>query len=294
AKAAFEAGDELYFSFEEVEEQVRREAPIYYSMMDWLSHMQARMLGEEVVDLETEAISMGLNFLLVDPRSRANWINGDEPWAGRYFFGSISGSVEGQFNAKVAVEESSLVVAQIIEIRPPALPPFAEIRDEVADKWVTEQRPILAAAKLEELRGTFGERPEEGLFEPTSTSEEFVTAAEAAGFTVQERGWDRQFPRAGQRPTSAEFYIRSKSILFTQPEGSIPVAEATRDGKAAYLMRCIGEREGDPSTMTPQEAANARQGLQSAAMTEYFTGSITNDDWLRTKFNLFLASEEGT
>lgn len=294
-KAAEEAGESKYFSFDEVADQVRKEAPVYYSMMDWLSHMQLRKSEGEAVDLQTEAITLGIKYERVAPRSRDDWLNGEEPWAGRYFFGSITPE-EGAYSQRVAVEEDALVIAQILEVRDPQLPEnFADYRDEVAAKWVDERIPELTAEKLEAVRDAFGERPEEGEFETTATAEEFKAAVEAAGWEVQERGYDRQFPRPGgddDRPTQAEFFIRAKSILFTLDQDTVIAAEATRDGKAAYLMRVAGKREGDPMTMLPSEASDAINQLRSSSQSAFFSGTVNNQEWVIRTYNLMLRSLE--
>ncbi|MFT7667369.1 MAG: hypothetical protein ACI8X5_000048 [Planctomycetota bacterium] len=285
--------EDKFYTFEEVEDQVRREAPIYYSMVDWFSHIQKRIVDGEIVDLQTEATLLGFNYERVTPRTRTAWLEGEEPWAGRYQFSAMGSPVEGNYGRRVAIEEDALVITKVIEIVPPALPAFAEIRDKVAEKWIEERCPVVAAEKLEAIRDAFGERPEEGMFDTTASSEEFKAAVEAAGHEVQERGYARQFPRStddDDRPTQAEFYIRSKSILFGLDEGNVITAEATRDGNAAYLVRVGGKRDGDPSTMIPSEADSSIQQLRRTAIQAFFSSSYGDFDWMRNEFNVKLAS----
>ncbi len=289
-----ESGDK-FFTFEEVKEQVQREAPIYYSMMDWISDLRLRQSQGENPDLETEAISLGLNFVRLEPRTLTALREGEEPWSGNYLAGSLMRVQEGEFSRRVEVEEGALVVGKVIEILPPSLPPFPEIQDRVADKWVKERRPAIAAERLEAVRDAFGERPEEegAAFETSATSEEFAAAATAAGFEVQERGWSTQYPRLGEvqeQPTQFEFYLRSKASLYSADDGHVAAAEATRDGNAAYLVRCAGEREADVSTMRPVEVDSNLSQLRQAAAQKFFTSTYADDNWLRSTFNLYLRS----
>ena len=290
-----EGAEDKFFSFEEVADIVSVEAPIYYSMVDWFSHIQKRITDGEEVDLATEAAELGFKFDHIDPRVRAGWIDGEEPWAGRFLFSSVGTAEAGKFARRVAVEEDALVILKVTEILQPEVPPFAEIREKVAEKWIAEQAPIIAAEKLEAIRDAFGDRPEEGEFETTATAEEFKAAVEAAGFEVQERGYDRQFPRPkgpDDRPTQAEFFIRAKSILFTLDVDTVIAAEATRDGKAAYLMRVAGQRDGDPATMTPAEAQDTLNQMRSTAQQEFFRGSYGDNEWIKRQYNVFLRTGE--
>lgn len=284
-----------YYSYEEVADQARREAPIYRSMMDWLSDLRKRQAEGEALDLETEAIALGLEFQRVEPRSMTVLRESEEPWGGPFFAGSVNGVPEGEMTRRVGVTEGAFAVARVVEILPPALPPFAEIRDGVADKWVRENRPRLAAEALEAIRDAFGERPEDGEFETAATSEEFRAAVEAAGFEVQQRGWASQFPRAGdpeQRTTQIENYLRSRMTLFSMEPGAVAEAEATRDGNVAYLVRYVGEREADQTTMRPIEAAQALSQAKQTSQMDYFSETLGSEDWLRSEFNLYLRSEE--
>ena len=283
---------EPFYSFDEVAEQARAEAPIYYAMTDWLADLRERTANGETADLETEAIVYGLDFVSFEPRTRAEFSGGEEAWSGRYLMGTLAGGTPGEVSTRVVVEENAIVVPRLLERLDPTLPPFADVRDKVADKWVEEEQPKLAVAKLESLRDLFGERPETGVFEPTATAEAFAAAVEAAGFEVQQRGWKRQYPAADDedRPTQAEFYIRSRASLFTLEDGDVAEAEASRDGKAAYLLRSMGSRYPDPADMTPLEAAATQAQLESAAATEFYTGTLRNNDWLISTYNIQLRS----
>ena len=284
---------EPYYGFDEVADQVRREAPIYNALAAWLEDLTARTEAGEAADLETEAIAYGLSFDRFDPRTRTELVEGEESWSGNYLLGSLVAVQPGSLGGRVVIEQDALVIPRVLERLDPALPPFADIRDEIADRWVEEERPKLAAASLEGLRDGFGERPEAGEFLPIVSSEDFRAAAEAAGHTVQTRGWKRQFPTAAdEQPTAAEFYLRSRASLFGMDEGSVPEAEASRDGKAAYLVRTMGSKDPEVSELTPQEYAAAKAQLETTAMTDFYTGELRNDDWLRTTFNLFLLSEQ--
>ncbi len=294
-KAAEAAGGEdRFLSFEESKEQAMREAPVYYAMIEWLKELELREASGEEFSFEVEAAAMNLSYASVDPRTRVNWTDGEESWAGRYLWSALGSGKDGGFATRVAVEEKALVIANVVQVLPPELPPFAEIRDKVADKWVKGKAPELAVAKLETVRDAFGTRPEgDALFETTATSEEFRAAVEAAGLTVEERGWGRQNPLpSSDLKGDAEFYIRSKGMLFAQAADTVVAASTSNDKKKAYLMRCMGERAGDPSTMTPAEASNYKNRATQTRANEVYTSTFGNDDWFRTKFKIILESDK--
>jgi|GEM_PF-819102 len=297
-KAAMEAGEvDRFYSFEEVADQVRREAPIYYSMMDWLADMQLRKSADEVVDLETEAVSLGLAYQRVEPREDIGYIEGEEPWCGRYFFGTVGRNRPGDLATRVAIEEGALVVGKVVEVFEPEVKAFADVRDEVVEAWVDERTPQLAVERLEAVRDAFGVRPIEGDFETTASAEDFRAACEAAGFEVQQRGYDRQYPRGQDRdvaPSEAENYLRSRTTLFGLDLDTVVAAEASRDGKAAYLVRVSGRRDGDPAEMTPLEAQSALTQLRGTAQREFFLQTFSDPDWVRREHNMRLSSEEDT
>ena len=296
AEAAAEAAArEKYYAFDEVAERVGVEAPIYYSMVDWLSHMQKRQAEGEAFDMQTEAISLGFQFERVEPRTREGWTDTEDIWSGRYLGSSMMSAPEGEFAPRVSVGEKVLVASKILERMPPTLPPFAEIRDGVADKWVDEEAPRVAAAKLETVRDAFGDRPETGVFATTADRETFTAAVEAAGLSVVTRDYQRQFPRVGPddpEPTLVDNYLRSTTTLYGMEPDQVAKAEATRDGQAAYLVRFAGKRDGDVATMEPSEAEQALLQLSSGAEQEFFSRTFHSNEWIKQEFNLALKSWE--
>ncbi len=161
--------DDRFYPYEEVAEAARREAPVYNAFVAWLADINRRVAEGEAVDLETEAISMGLSYERVDPRTATAWTEGTEAWAGERLVSAMRGVEEGSFSRWIAVEEGGFAVGRITERRPPSLPPFEEIRERVAEKWAVERSSEIALERLQAIRETFREPADE---EPADGSEE--------------------------------------------------------------------------------------------------------------------------
>lgn len=307
-RPAPEDGGELegdkFLSFDEVADVARREAPIYYSLSDWLTDMQVRLDGGEVVDLATEATALGLAFVQVDPRTRDAWAAGEEPWAGETLAASTSALAEGRLATRVVVEEGALVVAQAIERLAPSQPPFDEIREQVADKWVEQRRSEVAVEALESLRAAFEEAPaDETEAENTPATprkamaelEAFKAAVEAAGLELVERGYASRYPRPGEDPEArgeVDNYLQNTTRFYTLEPGEIAEPESSRDGVASYLVRFGGKRDMSLDQMDPGELQQLQATLGRSALTTFFGKTWDDERWIRETFALYLRSED--
>ena len=292
-----EAPEERFFSFDEVADAARLEAPVYYSMADWLSHMQSRMDAGEAIDLEAEGKALGLSAALVAPRSRDGWSDGEEPWAGQFLAQSTSSVPEGRLATRVTVEEGALVVARVLEKQDPSLPPFEEIREKVADRWVEQQQSEVALERLRELRAQFEVAAAEGVEEASKEAqadlEPFKAAVEAAGYTLVERGFRSRYPRPGDDatdPTAGDTYLQGSSLIYSLEDSDIAEPEASRDGLNSFLVRFGGKRDADLSKMDPSELQTMQGQLGRNAEMAFFQDSFDDPEWIKRNFSLYLKS----
>jgi hypothetical protein len=296
-----EESAEKFFSFDEVADAARLEAPVYYSMADWLSDMQSRMDAGEAVDLEAEGKALGLSATLVAPRSREAWSEGEEPWSGQFLAQSTSSVPEGRLATRVTVEEGALVVARVLEKQDPSLPPFEEIREKVADRWVEQNQSEVALENLRKLRAQFEAAPAEGVEEASKEAkadlEAFKAAVTAAGYTLVERGYRSRYPRPGDDSselTSGDTYLQGSSLIYSLADSDIAEPEASRDGLNSFLVRFGGKRDADLSKMDPSELQAMQGQLGRNAEVAFFQDSFDDPEWIKRNFSLYLKSWDDT
>ena len=303
--------DERFYPYEEVAEAARREAPVYNAFVAWLADVNRRVAEGEAVDLETEAISMGLSYQRVDPRTATAWSEGLEAWAGERLVSAMRGVEEGSFSRWIAVEEGGFAVGRITERRPPSLPPFEEIRDRVAEKWAVERSSEIALERLQAIRETFRppaeEEPADGseetpdedaeetpdeLFLPVTELEAFQSAVEAAGYELVDRDYQPRNPGAGYDFTSespSDRHLRTTSLLFSLEDGQLPEAQTSRDLKNAFLVRYDSKRDPSIDKMGPYELTSQGGMMARTAAQEFFTTTLDNPEWVEKTYLLKFA-----
>lgn len=150
------SGDEEtpYLSFDEAAAVCELEAPVYFAMTRWLDELVARQTAGEEIDLAAEAASLGLEYRAADEaRSFEEWREAE--WGG-LFLGSYLRSLEpGGFTSRLLVDEQGLRFARLVERTDAFIPPFEELREEVAEMWVKDRSSELALEALNELRAEF-------------------------------------------------------------------------------------------------------------------------------------------
>lgn len=294
-----EGRDRFYVPYAEVEDVCLREAPIYRSMLELQADLSARAQApDETVDLKAEADALGLRYDNDgEARTFDAWRDIEAPYAGRNLAAGIlgaGGAGEGTFVRRLTVEKGAMSIARVTEIRPPALPPFPDIRERVADAWVKKKRTELATAALEAVRDALGERPtEEGVaYLPTADADAFAAAAEAAGFTVAHRDFEERFaekePVEDEALQAAEDYLRSSSVIYGLDEGQVAAAGGTPGGERVYLVRAAGARDSDLAKMRPRDLQSLRSSLGSQAVRDFMARTFKSKDYLKREFNMRL------
>ena len=196
---AAEEPKKLFKSFEEVQAQCELEAPIHAALGEWLTDMQARAAdteSETPVSLAEEAAALGLQFEAVDgPRTRTE-LETAAGWGGRFVAGQLAFGREASFLPRIVLESNAMVVGYVDRKVPGEEPPFADIREKIAEEWAADHAKVIATEKLEALRDSFGDRStvaEGEDFLPSTDAETFQSVATAAGFEVVDRPYLERF-----------------------------------------------------------------------------------------------------
>ncbi len=286
--------DRIYLTFDEAQEQALREAPIYFAMQDWLRDLRARAEGEGL-DLAREAGELGLSYERIDaPQTRQQWTDEvQRPWTGRFVVGSHGNVEPGQLVGRVVVDEGAIVISRVLERFPRAMPPFAEIREQVADAWAAVEATQVGLRRLEALYESLKSAAAEG-DEPPATivldEGRFAELVSAAGFEVLRRDYAGRFatpPMDGDQ-AQIEAYLRTSSLFYAGPDGEVFEPSATRAGSHAFLVRLAGRRDADLSKMKPDELMALRQQLQQQSVTTFFQDTYRSQAFLEQRHGLWL------
>ena len=195
------------------------------------------------------------------------------------------------------VGETTLAIGRPLDKVEEREPQFAEIRDQIAERWTEEHAAELASEKLDALRDEFGERPEPPQpFRPEATAEKFNEVATAAGFTVEVREWQDRFERPDE-PTPAQEFFMASSNLFTLREDA--VAEPGYDsGKTlAFMARIDGIRDPEVTNLDLNEVQSLQQSAMQEGLTGFGTRVFNSRAFMQERYGLWLelwGQEEAT
>lgn len=214
-------------------------------------------------------------------------------------------------------------VVKRLEREAPYMPEYADIREEVELAWREEQQRDLAMAELDgyvsrlrELTGgddeAEGEEGEEGeaegedepvleIWEPLEGVDEgtFAQVAAEGGREVLRMDWfDARRPAPSIDPDEpdprqeAENYLRGR-VQRALGEGAVQEPFQDTDNSHVYLVRIVGERDGDLEKMTPSDFHQLRNTLTSTAARDFSTamsdlGELDQPDL----FDMYLRSED--
>jgi len=201
-----DARKRLYFPFEDVEEEAKREAPLQRAMTEWLQDLTQRAADGEELDLAAEADELGL-FHVADgvAREHSEWVE-LEGVGGPFVASALRSAGPNGLTTDVCADEGGLFIGRVTERVEPGLPAFDEIRDRVVEEWVAEQSGELALAAAEELREELvavgevvpeddgDDAGDDDPMEPAGSAagpdgERIVVDADAFRATVEEAGW---------------------------------------------------------------------------------------------------------
>ena len=296
--------------FEEVADQARAEAPLYFALEAWHADLLARREAGEEIDLAAEAAALGLAHDASGLLSHEE-LRDRETWGGMQLAGRVRGMQAGALSAKVIAEKDALVIARVTERAPAETKPIGEIRDEAVEAWVDDHVGDAGLAKLAELRATFVPESDEAVPSGPATVDAagFEAAAEAAGLEVVTTDWIDRGARFTQMPSFGpdaplEDVLGRRPELFELELEQVSEPFLDEEGGVASLARDAGEREADIARMTPLEferlqnraASDAVQYLRCTALGElpqpsFGQRSIVPEidvDALRARFGLQL------
>jgi hypothetical protein len=257
-------------SLDEVRDVAAAEASGFYAAKAWIADLRSRVEAGEEIAFAAEASDLGLELVTVDEPATLQELREHEN-LGAFVVGPVSATKAGQVAPNPVVEASGLHVVFVDEKTEPALPPFAEIRDQVLESWAKERAQELAVERLAAVRDGFEtfepaeDEAEDPLADPAEDAEEvahrradeeaFRAAAEAAGFEVQRRDWlDKSGPPTAD-PDASEVghqFLEQHREHGELAEGQVPEPALNRQRTHAFLVRLVGKRDLDIAEMTPQ------------------------------------------
>ncbi len=311
----------LYLEFEAVTERAAEEARIHHALGAFLEDMRTRDSDEwgdaTQADLAAESAALGLSVWEGDEAIPKSEFEAIEPWGGPQIANMLGFGVAESFLQRVVAEENGLVIGRVNEKTEREEPEFATIRDTIAERWVDDNAIDVAVERLEALRDSFGERPEddgsepeastgdsepEAPWAPVATAEALAAAAAQLSteleldvpLEVQTRGplGRREYPNDDiAAATPADRAIVTGANYYELEPGQVAPATADPTRKVALLVQFIGQEDPSPGTMKATELLQARQALIGETF-EKFESEVLHpkSDWFKNRYKLDLRS----
>jgi hypothetical protein len=263
-----------YFPFDEVKDACLLEGPVYFAVDDWLLDLQKRATTGEEIDLSVECEELGLEYFeQPDAYTQIEYSEGND-LGGVYLASAVRRTEVGDFSSTLVLSEEWFGVTRVLEILEPAMPPFADVRDRVADTWAFDWLKDDLVARLEEIRDGFEEIPEEAdeaeeTEEPVdeaaeddapvrrrTDAETFRTACEAAGLEVLDHDWLDKSADATSDPDfddPVHVFLRGHREYYDFDEGEVsePAFDLREDW--IHLVRMVGTRPVSIDGMTANQ-----------------------------------------
>ncbi len=289
---AAEARMPEYLGFEEVREACLAEAPIFEALQAWLADLQGRQTAGETIDLAAEAQKHGLAFSTLPPTTRAE-LEANSDLGGKSVSDAAFFTPPESFAYTVAIDADRLAVVRVRERVEPALPPFTEIRERVAARWVEIRSAALAEEKLRALWQSFevlereAEPTEEGPMCRRASEEAFRSALEALGFQVARRDHLDKGGNPGADPLREERahqFLARMSEYTRLEDDEVAEPRASQDGNQVYLVRLAGRRPVSIDRMSPGQYTALKQRARERARAETFQGF--DFDFLKRTYGL--------
>jgi hypothetical protein len=325
-----EVGDEgfddieqrIFLPYEEVAEAVRREAPVYYALRDWLADLKERASGEEVIDLIAEAAELGLDTYTTPELLTKEELEAIEGWGSPFMSSTFLFSPAGTLATDVTVTKGAILLGRTTERLEAAPPEFEAVKDKVAEKWKAAKLPEIAGDKLQavrdalwverkpepsddegdegdeaddELAAILAEEEDQGPDHEPVTPEAFAAAAQAAGLTVQRRDWLEFDAPVGADPDyalPAHAFIAARRELADLEEGELSEVLADSEGEGTYLILSLGKRDPEVVRIDPGELEEVKAQADIGAYVDFREKNMTRESYSK-KFELRLLGEDG-
>ncbi|MEM7515980.1 MAG: hypothetical protein AAF368_03525 [Planctomycetota bacterium] len=279
-----ERNESLTFSFEEVQEIALSESKLYFALDRMRANFANRVRADVSTPFDLQAEAQGLDFVHEDdqtPRTYEEWRDFDK-FGSERLANQLQRTAEGQFTGQVVVSDKAFVVPRVIRVLPPELPPFEDIRDQVAEKWVERRASELAQEKLQGIYDSLRpEGSEDDLVIGGVDVEEaaFASALEGAGLELKTRDWrDRSSaPEGGwAEAPEVDMFLRSQFNVFTMTDGQVSVPASDRSGNS-FLVRLAGSRDPELVTKKPGDIQSIERGLGPRTQNDFFTQAFGFD-----------------
>jgi len=289
----------VFVPYEEVREVCELQAPVHYALVDWLADIKQREEEGVEFDFRAEAASFGLAFDAPSEGLSRFELQEAPGWGGRFAGSQLAFGEPGAYLPRVVHEKNAMIVGRLAAKQAGELPPFEDIREDIAGKWAEEHAAVIAAESLEDLRDQMGVRtevPEGEDFLPNVDAETFARIATDAGYEVS----DRPFLERSAVPDDdlanaapADLYVRIAAHLFELEQGDVAAAESNAQGTFAFLVRSAGERIADINGVTAQQIANLRSTVAYQATVSFDDDFMTaTADYAKDRYQIHLLSWE--
>ncbi len=287
-----------YLPFDEVADEARTEAPIYFAMDKWRAQLASMARNDQVVDLVAEAVGVGL--VHEDDQVARTF----DEWTKFQAFGStrlatqLQQTGEGRFAPSVVATPGALVVARVLRVLAPRVQEFDEVREKVEDAWAKQQAARLALAKLQEVYDGMkpaGSDETAPVLGGIDVSEEaFAQAVADAGLELQVRDWrDRVTePEGGWVDAEPiESFLRLQANAFTLADGQVMAPAEDRRNGGIYLVRLAGSREPQGVAKKPGDFEGLRNRVAGTAQQAFETQAF-GFEHLAQEYDLHFALRE--
>ena len=291
-----------YVPFEEVAEQAQVEAPVYFAMQRWLEALRA---AEEPADLEALAGEYGLSFEQIPLSTRDELVAMEEHKnVGQTFATRLFQTNPGELSYSVVARGNALSIVRVSESVESSMPPFAEIRDQVADLWVEDRVQTLAVERLDAVREGFGTEPLDGESDHEeiegedhdhhfATAETFADAIAGLGLSVQTRAWlDKGLgvPTDPNLDDDTNTFFRTQRQILGMQDGEVstPLYEPT--AKRVYLVRLADRRPVPLDRMSPQLYDALKQQASMQITADFL--QEPSDEFLEEEYGLYFVRSD--
>ncbi|QDV06474.1 hypothetical protein Poly30_19840 [Planctomycetes bacterium Poly30] len=283
-----EIPEKPFYDFEEVEEEVRAEAPIHAALTAFVTDMQDRSAEGATVDLAAEAEALGLTVVEGgEPMTREEMTAADT-WGSAQIASQLAFSSANAIVPRVTATPDALVVAQVASKIERAEPPFEDIRDQVATLWAEQRAAELAVESLDYLRQTLAAKPddvENADWTPEIAWIDLQKAAGEAGYATYDRPWlERSAMPEGQTfqtATPVNRYMMMTPTVYDMEPGTVGPAAKGSDGKTAFLIRFDSQREKDVSEIDANTVFQLRGQAANEQLREFGAQVLLGDGaWL--------------
>jgi len=295
-----------YFTFEEVKESCLAEAPVFFAMQRWIEDLNARHTNGEALDFAAETQKYGLDLqTYLEPLTRDS-LASDAGARNREIANAIfSAPPDGSFFASPVSLPEGIAVVRSNSRTEPELPPFAEIREKVAERWARPKAVELAKERLADLRQSFEsfEPPQKGDEPPPQSkkkkvqhyragSEAFAAAAQAQGLDVKHRDYLNKAGPPSKDPLADDeerrtLFSQAQSFgLYTLESDEVAAPGTSFDEEIVFLVRLAGKRDVPIDDMSPAQYEiykNRAHGQAVSGMAQ-----AVDLEYLKKNFGLWL------